>query len=133
GFIASLPTAVFAWPLLCLILLALHGLVLVWRRRPLAGWAVFGSALALGELSVGASAVWLMAAIAVAAPWATRYGRSAGDWRSWVGGLAGSIPISIAPPRAPALGGPAPPTPQPRAGGPPPRPPLPASPPPHES
>src|SRR5262249_50145373 len=43
GFIAYLTTVVFSWPLLSLILLALHGVVLVWRGRLLAGWAVFAS------------------------------------------------------------------------------------------
>src|SRR5262245_2479704 len=92
GFIAYLTTAVFSWPLLSLILLALHGLVLAWRRRPLAGWAVFALALVLGEFSVGASAAWLMVAIAVAAPWSIRYGRGAADWRSWFGGLVVASP-----------------------------------------
>jgi 4-amino-4-deoxy-L-arabinose transferase-like glycosyltransferase len=84
GFVAYLATTIFAWPLLSLVLLALHGLVLAWRQRPLAGWATFAAALALGELSVGAAAAWLMLPMALAAPWATRNAR----WRPWYGGLA---------------------------------------------
>src|SRR6185312_11939967 len=84
GFVAYLATTIFAWPLLSMVLLALHGLVLAWRQRPLAGWATFAAALTLGELSVGAAAAWLMLSMALAAPWATRDTR----WRSWYGGLA---------------------------------------------
>jgi 4-amino-4-deoxy-L-arabinose transferase-like glycosyltransferase len=92
GFVAYLATTIFAWPLLSLTLLALHGLVLAWRRRPLAGWAVFAVALALGELSVGAAAVWLMLPMALATPWATRDTR----WRSWYGGLVLAASIGLA-------------------------------------
>ncbi|MGH6959340.1 MAG: ArnT family glycosyltransferase, partial [Dongiaceae bacterium] len=46
GFVAYLATTVFSWPLLSLIILALHGLVLAWRQRPLAGWVGFAAALA---------------------------------------------------------------------------------------
>lgn len=84
GFVAYLATTIFAWPLLSLILLALHGLVLVWRQRPVAGWMAFAAALALGELSAGAAAAWLMLPMAAVAPWAARDAR----WRSWYGGLA---------------------------------------------
>jgi 4-amino-4-deoxy-L-arabinose transferase-like glycosyltransferase len=92
GFVAYLATTIFAWPLLSLILLALHGLVLAWRQRPLAGWAAFAAALAVGELSVGAAAAWFMLPIAVAAPWATRNAH----WRPWYGGLAIAAPIGLA-------------------------------------
>src|SRR5262245_437697 len=91
GFVAYLATTIFAWPLLSLFLLALHGLVLAWRQRPLAGWATFAAALALGELSVGAAAAWLMLPMAVATPWATRDTR----WRSWYGGLAIAAPSGL--------------------------------------
>lgn len=87
GFVAYVATTVFSWPLLSLFLLALHGLVLAWRQRPLAGWTAFAAALALGELSVGAAAAWLMLPMALAAPWATRAGSGA-RWRSWYGGMA---------------------------------------------
>jgi 4-amino-4-deoxy-L-arabinose transferase-like glycosyltransferase len=95
GFVAYQATTIFSWPLLSLLLLALHGLVLVWRRRPLAGWAAFAAALALAELSVGAAATWLMLPMALVAPWATRDG-GGGRWRSWYGGLAIAAPIGLA-------------------------------------
>ena len=37
GFVAYVATTIFAWPLLSLFLLALHGLVLAWRQRPRGG------------------------------------------------------------------------------------------------
>jgi 4-amino-4-deoxy-L-arabinose transferase-like glycosyltransferase len=91
GFVAYVATTIFAWPLLSLILLALHGLVLAWRQRPLAGWAVFAAALALGELSVGAAAVWLMLPMALAVPLATRGVGGAG----WYGGMAIATAIGL--------------------------------------
>ena len=94
GFVACMATTIFAWPLLSLILLALHGLVLAWRQRPLVGWAAFAAALALGELSVGAPAVWLMLPMALAAPWATRAGSGAA-WRYWYGGIAIAAPAGL--------------------------------------
>jgi 4-amino-4-deoxy-L-arabinose transferase-like glycosyltransferase len=115
GFVAYVATTVFSWPLLSLILLALHGLVLAWRQRPLAGWATFAAALALGELSVGAAAAWLMLPMALAAPWATRNGRG-GRWRSWYGGMAIAAAVGVAAagalttaalPHMPAVGAPA--------------------------
>ncbi len=95
GFVAYLATTVFSWPLLSLITLALHGLVLAWRQRPLAGWVGFAAALALGELSFGAAALWLMLPIALAAPWATRNGDGA-RWRPWYGGTAVATAIGLA-------------------------------------
>jgi len=95
GFVAYLATTIFAWPLLSLILLALHGVVLAWRGRPLAGWLAFAAALALGELSVGAAAVWLMLPMALAAPWATRDGGGT-RLQSWYGGLAIAASIGLA-------------------------------------
>ncbi len=95
GFVAYLATTIFSWPLLWLILLALHGLVLAWRQRPVAGWTAFAAALALGELSVGAAAVWFMLPIALAAPWATRNG-SGTRWRPWYGAAAVATAIGLA-------------------------------------
>ncbi len=95
GFVAYLATTVFSWPLLSLITLALHGLVLAWRQRPLAGWVGFAAALALGELSFGAAALWLMLPIALAAPWATRNGDGA-RWRPWYGGTAVATATGLA-------------------------------------
>jgi 4-amino-4-deoxy-L-arabinose transferase-like glycosyltransferase len=94
GFVAYVATTIFSWPLLSLFLLALHGLVLAWRQRPVAGWTAFAAALALGELSVGAAAVWLMLPMALAAPWATRAG-SGTRWRSWYGGTAIAASIGL--------------------------------------
>ena len=94
GFVAYVATTIFAWPLLSLFLLALLGLVLAWRQRPVAGWTAFAAALALGELSVGAAAGWLMLPMALAAPWATRAGSGA-RWRSWYGGLAIAASIGL--------------------------------------
>ncbi|MGH6959792.1 MAG: ArnT family glycosyltransferase [Dongiaceae bacterium] len=94
GFVAYVATTIFSWPLLSLFLLALHGLVLAWRQRPAAGWTAFAAALALGELSVGAAAVWLMLPMALAAPWAARNG-SAARWRSWCGALAIAASIGL--------------------------------------
>src|SRR5882724_2804468 len=95
GFIAYLATTVFSWPLVLLIIVALHGLVLAWRQRPLAGWTVFAAALALGELSVGAAALWLLLPVALAAPWITRDVNGAG-WRSWYAGTAIATSIGMA-------------------------------------
>ena len=92
GFVAYVATTIFAWPLLSLVLLALHGLVLAWRRQPAAGWAAFAVALVLGELSVGAAAAWLMLPMALAAPWATRDTR----WHAWYGGLAIAALVGLA-------------------------------------
>ena len=94
GFVAYAATTIFAWPLLSLILLALQGLVLAWRQRPLVGWTVFAVALALGELSVGAAAVCDLLPVALAAPWAMRNGGGTG-WRSWYGGVAIATPIGL--------------------------------------
>jgi 4-amino-4-deoxy-L-arabinose transferase-like glycosyltransferase len=96
GFVACQATTIFSWPLLSLLLLALLGLVLAWRQRPLAGWATFAAALALGELSVGTAAAWLMLPMALATPWATRSGSGGVRWRSWYGGLAIAAPIGLA-------------------------------------
>jgi 4-amino-4-deoxy-L-arabinose transferase-like glycosyltransferase len=96
GFVAYVATTIFSWPLLSLVLLALHGLVLVWRGRSLAGWTAFAAALMLGELSVGAAATWLMLPMALAAPWATRDGSGSMRWRSWYGGMAIAAPIGLA-------------------------------------
>ena len=92
GFVACLATTIFSWPLLSMMLLALHGLVLVWRRRPLVGWTAFAAALALGELSGGATAVWFMVPLALATPWATRDTH----WRSWYAGVVVAAPIGLA-------------------------------------
>ena len=94
GFVAYLATTVFSWPLLSLITLALHGLVLAWRQRPLAGWFGFAAALALGELSFGAAALWLMLPIALAVPWATRNGNGV-RWRRWYGAAAVATAIGL--------------------------------------
>jgi len=94
GFVAYVATTIFSWPLLSLFLLALHGLVLAWRQRPVAGWTAFAAALALGELSVGAAAGWLMLPMALAAPWATR-AASGARWGSWYGGMAIAASIGL--------------------------------------
>jgi len=95
GFIAFLATTVFAWPLLAAAILGLHGLVLAWRDRPAVGWMTYAAALALGELSAGAMALWMMLPIAVAAPLATRM-RVAADLRRWYAGAALATAIGVA-------------------------------------
>jgi 4-amino-4-deoxy-L-arabinose transferase-like glycosyltransferase len=91
GFIALLATTMFAWPLLASLILALHGLALAWRSRPTRGWMIYATALALGELSAGAMAFWMMLPIALAAPLATRL-RAAADLRRWyVGAIAATV------------------------------------------
>jgi len=94
GFVAYVATTTFSWPLLSLTLLSLHGLVLAWRQRPLAGWTIFAAALALGELSVGAAALWLMLPAALATPWAMRSGGGTGR-PSWYAGMAIATPIAL--------------------------------------
>src|SRR5262249_13925616 len=59
---------------------------------PLAGWTAFAVALALGELSGGATAVWFMVPLALATPWATRDTH----WRFWYGCMAAAVPIGLA-------------------------------------
>jgi Dolichyl-phosphate-mannose-protein mannosyltransferase len=91
GFIAFLATSMFAWPLLASLILALHGLVLAWRNRPARGWPIYAAALALGELSAGATAFWLMLPVALATPLAIRM-RTIADLRGWyVGAVAATV------------------------------------------
>ncbi|MGE0120832.1 MAG: ArnT family glycosyltransferase [Dongiaceae bacterium] len=95
GFIAFLATTVFAWPLLAASILALHGIVLAWRQRPVAGWAVYAVALAFGELSAGALAFWIMAPIALAAPLAVR-GFDAAALGRWYAGAVVATAVGLA-------------------------------------
>jgi 4-amino-4-deoxy-L-arabinose transferase-like glycosyltransferase len=94
GFIALLATTVFAWPLLLSVMLGLYGLVHAWRHRPAAGWTIFAAALALGELSAGAMALWMMLPVAAAAPLATRTRRAA-DLRRWYAGTIAATGIGL--------------------------------------
>jgi 4-amino-4-deoxy-L-arabinose transferase-like glycosyltransferase len=111
GFIAFLATTMFAWPLLAASILGLHGIVLAWRRRPVAGWAAYAVALALGELSAGALAFWILVPIALAAPLAVRgFGAAAlGRWYAGAvvataAGLAATAALDLAPFMPPAAG-----------------------------
>jgi 4-amino-4-deoxy-L-arabinose transferase-like glycosyltransferase len=94
GFIALLATTVFAWPLLLSVMLGLYGLIHAWRHRPAAGWAIYAGALALGELSAGAMALWMMLPAAVAAPLATRMRRAA-DLSRWYAGTIAATAIGL--------------------------------------
>src|SRR5262245_2469234 len=71
GFIAFLATSTFAWPLMASVILALQGLTLAWRHQPGRGWTVYVAALALGALSAGGVAFWMIVLPAIAAPLAT--------------------------------------------------------------
>ncbi len=95
GFIAFLAGTLFAWPLLASSILALQGLALAWRSHPARGWPIFAAALALGELSAGALAFWMMFPIALAAPLATRM-RDAADLRRWYLGTLMATVIGLA-------------------------------------
>jgi 4-amino-4-deoxy-L-arabinose transferase-like glycosyltransferase len=95
GFIAFLGTTVFAWPLLASWILALLGLTHAWRSRPVRGWLIYAAALMLGELSAGATALWMMLPIALAVPLATRL-RGAADLRRWYLGAAAATAIGLA-------------------------------------
>jgi hypothetical protein len=95
GFIAFLAGTLFAWPLLASSILALLGLALAWRNRPARGWPIFAAALALGELSAGALAFWMMFPIALAAPLALRM-READDLRRWYLGTLTATVIGLA-------------------------------------
>jgi 4-amino-4-deoxy-L-arabinose transferase-like glycosyltransferase len=95
GFIAFLGMTLFAWPLLASWILALHGLVLAWRNRATRGWLVYAAALALGELSAGAAAFWMMLPMALAAPLATRL-RDMAELRRWYGGVVAATAIGLA-------------------------------------
>jgi hypothetical protein len=91
GFIAFLATTAFAWPLLAWSILALHGIVLAWRQRPALGWTIYAAALALGELSAGAMAFWIMLPAALMAPAALR-GFAGASLRNWyLGAMAATV------------------------------------------
>jgi 4-amino-4-deoxy-L-arabinose transferase-like glycosyltransferase len=90
GFIAFLATTVSGWPLLASTMLALHGVALAWRDRPLVGWTMYAAGLALGGLSAGALAFWMMLPVAVLAPLATRDLDGARLRRWYVGATAGA-------------------------------------------
>ncbi len=95
GFVAFLATAVFAWPLLASTILALHGIVLAWRHRPAVGWGIYAAAIALGELSAGALALWIMWPLAVVAPLATR-DLDGARLRRWYVGATAATTIGFA-------------------------------------
>jgi 4-amino-4-deoxy-L-arabinose transferase-like glycosyltransferase len=85
--------------------------LLVARRRPLAGWALFAIAVGLGVLTKGPVALVPTLAVALAAPWWAP-SPPAGGWRGWWGGLAAAtlagaaLALAWALPAA-AAGGPA--------------------------
>jgi 4-amino-4-deoxy-L-arabinose transferase-like glycosyltransferase len=95
GFIAFLATSMFAWPLLASMILALHGLTLAWRSRPARGWTIYAAALALGALSAGSLAFWMMVPVALGAPLATRM-RAAENLRRWYIGAVSATVIGLA-------------------------------------
>lgn len=68
GFIAFLGLTEFAWLLLFFDMLAVYGLLLAVRGQGAVGWILYAAALALGELSAGAVALWHLLPVALAMP-----------------------------------------------------------------
>ncbi len=69
--------------------LALLGLALAWRQRPVAGWSLFGLGLGLGFLASGIPAIISLLPVALAAPLWQR--RPSWGWGAWFAGLAGAL------------------------------------------
>lgn len=68
GFVIYLTTTSLAWPLMLTVMLGLFGLAKAWRQGGISGWVTYGAAIALGELSAGAMALWHILPLALAAP-----------------------------------------------------------------
>ncbi len=73
-------------------LAALHGLLLAHQGRPVAGWALFALALALGVLAKGPVILVYVAGPALLAPlWQERKGAA---WLGWYGGFLAAVAVA---------------------------------------
>jgi hypothetical protein len=95
AYIALLATSMSAWPLLASVILGLQGLTLAWRNRAARGWTIYAGGLALGLLSGGGLAFWMMVPVSLGAPIAARM-RATADLRRWYVGAVSATVIGLA-------------------------------------
>lgn len=96
GFLWTLITTVTMFDMLNAVftLGAITGVVLVWRRRSFAGWALFGACVGLGILSKGPVILIYTLPTALLAPW--WLSKSEQNWWWWYGGGLGAVTFGIA-------------------------------------